>query len=110
MTEQWEEISVPTHPTPNGKWVSIIEEIRLNATGEVRFHESHTILDDGEEFPRDYIWRDGNYSCDCNRSLFFNRAAGVEPEDSDDCGHEKYSVNVKNKVTGTCFYKEFGDD
>jgi hypothetical protein len=50
--------------------------LRKNATGEVRFHEE----------PND--WREGcsyqclcgNYSCYCNRHLFFERAGGNDPE------------------------------
>ena len=30
-------------------------------------------------FKSDYIWSEGNYSCDCNRELFFARGRG-EPE------------------------------
>lgn len=25
----------------------------------------------------EYMWREGNYSCDCNRSLFLQRQCGV---------------------------------
>lgn len=33
----------------------------------------------GEDAFSDFLWSEGNYSCDCNRSLFFQRAAG-KPE------------------------------
>lgn len=35
----------------------------------------------------------GNYGCDCNRHLFFLRAAG-EPDDAEDppCPHGKYVI------------------
>jgi hypothetical protein len=65
--------------------------IRKEATGEVRKH-----LD---KFPwdGDYMWADGNYSCDCNRHLFFERAAGAEPPwDEGKCGDEAYAVRIED--------------
>lgn len=59
--------------------------IRKEATREVRKHV------DSSPWDGDYIWADGNYSCDCNRHLFFERAAGNEPEwDSGACGDEAW--------------------
>lgn len=62
-----------------GAWV----EIRNNATGEVRRYYDDYFNPDPETGSR-YIWTEGNYGCDCNRSLFFARAADEEdPEDLD---------------------------
>lgn len=42
-----------------------------------------------------FIWQDGNYSCDCNRYLFFERADGKTPEwDDGECGDGGYSVRI----------------
>ncbi len=40
-----------------------------------------------------FAWTQGNYSCDCNRHIFFERAAGVESKDADEmCGDERYTL------------------
>jgi len=38
------------------------------------------IWEDKEYHYNDYMWEDGNYSCDCNRELFFKRVKGEDPE------------------------------
>ena len=106
MIEDWEYLEKPTHPLSDGKWVSVIAEVRKNSTGEIRLHETCEIISDGCDTPSDYIWSDGSYGCDCNRSIFFNRAGG-DPEGDEPCGEGAYSVRVKNKKTGTVFYSEF---
>lgn len=45
--------------------------IQRNATGEQRWYEAGEIHEGVE-----YMWADGNYSCDCNRALFWARAGG----------------------------------
>ena len=63
----------------------LIEEV---ATGERRWH------DDGEAHEAtEFMWSDGNYSCDCNRELFFVRA-GNEPIGvyDVDCSDGRYRV------------------
>lgn len=60
------------------------------ATGETRYH------DDDFDWPSEdrfvFMWTEGNYSCDCNRELFFGRAGGEPdpPEDENECGNERY--------------------
>lgn len=40
-----------------------------------------------------YLWSDGgNYSCDCNRALFFARARGEEEPDDPPCGEDRFCV------------------
>ncbi len=60
-----------------------------------------TRLADGvvREYPMDikfneYIWADGNFSCDCNRELFFLRAADEDEPDETDCGDERFAVRI----------------
>ncbi len=39
----------------------------------------------------DFYWLEGNMACDCNRRLYFERAAGNEPGDGDlPCGDGRY--------------------
>jgi len=42
----------------------------------------------------DYSWRDGNWSCDCNRYLFFCRAVGEDEEEEHPCGEHRYAAKV----------------
>jgi hypothetical protein len=47
---------------------------------------------DGEEHSATlFMWEDGNYSCDCNRSLFFGRVNGEAESDiiEADCGDDR---------------------
>lgn len=40
-----------------------------------------------------FWWADGNGSCDCNRSLDFDRAGGADPDvDAVTCGDEAFTV------------------
>lgn len=102
----WEAKDDPAHPLKNGKWVEVIVKIRENATGEVRECLSHEILERGNDYPSSYIWEDGNFSCNCNRSLFFGRAGGEEEPMEADCGDGLYSVQLRNKKTGEVYYDE----
>jgi hypothetical protein len=53
----------------------------------------------------DYIWREGNFSCDCNRILFFG---GFEEKYyHDDCSEGRYRiVSLVDDETGTLLYSE----
>lgn len=91
-------------------WVKIIACIRKNKTGEIREHKDEVWWEFckpyGEDYPSSSMWADGNYSCDCNRCLYFQRAKN-ESEDNCECGDELYSVNLKNPKSNEIFYKEF---
>lgn len=51
--------------------------IRRVADGMVRvYREDPWHPPEGESIGSIYLWEDGNYSCDCNRHLFFQRAGG----------------------------------
>jgi hypothetical protein len=90
--------------------VLVIAEIRNNKTGEVREYETTEIMEIGADYPNTFNWAENNYSCDCNRRIFFKRAAG-EPLCSLDCcppcSDGLYSVNLKNKRDGWVYYREF---
>jgi len=73
-----------------------IARIREVSTGIVRdtVHESEIVTKESME----YMWLDGNYSCDCNRELFFRRAAGEDPAlDDVTCGDGRF-VLVSLKI------------
>ena len=59
-----------------------------------------------EDYDGIYIWESGNYSCDCNRDLFFNRALGKLDNDDIDCGHWKYRVDFIKDTAGRVLYTE----
>lgn len=107
MSDQWVTVDLPAHPLPNGRrWVAVEVDIRDNATGVVRTYQTEDIIEPGEDEPSDFAWSEGGYGCDCNRRLFFARAAR-EPEDWDGpCSDGLYSVRVRNPVTGRAFYDE----
>jgi hypothetical protein len=82
-------------------------DIRRNADGVVRRHPSTWEWDaDGEGSP-DYIWRDGNYGCDCNRHLFFIRCFGNPAVyEHTGCGETRYSVRLTAAGSGTVLYQD----
>lgn len=72
--------------------------IRHNPTGEVRMYRHDMAWEDEDERSH-WHWTDGNYGCDCNRHLFFIRAAGNDEWEDRECGSTEYS----------CLYAELPD-
>ena len=67
----------------------VVAAIRDKQTGEERLYpigpwEDHS----------DFLWSEGNYACDCNRALFFARAANGEDIDHP-CGSTRYHVRIE---------------
>ena len=92
------------------KEVKVIAMIRKNTTGEIREYRTEVwLFDDEEGVPDSYMWSEGNYSCDCNRGLFFARAGREEENWHLPCGNELYSVNLKT-MDRKIFYKEYEED
>jgi len=93
--------------------VQILVRIRKNDTGEVREYKDYAIWEDdfandGLGQPSLFIWQEGNYACDCNRYLFFQRSANEEEDlDKKNCGDDKYSVQIYNPKNGEILYNEF---
>jgi len=52
--------------------------LRDTVTGFMRTHDDTAYLDDDGQFA-DFLWSEGNYSCDCNRSLFITDWGKVGP-------------------------------
>ena len=106
----WIEVKKETHQNDNCIWAECIAEIKNNETSEIREYETHEILEIGGEHPSVFNWEENNFSCDCNRRLFFKRANNEETEDdcNAECSDGKFSVNLKNKKDGKVYYREYG--
>ena len=64
--------------------------IRKNETGEIRRYTFDWVSWDEETDP--YWLTDGNYGCDCNRHLAFERAVGNNEFIKAPCGEGAYSI------------------
>lgn len=63
-------------------------------TRETRVFREDGMFSDKPEV-RDYMWiHGGNYSCDCNRALFFARAAGEDDPEDTPCGEGRFTVQL----------------
>lgn len=57
------------------------------------------------EYPDcEFNWLEGNYCCDCNRGLFFNRICNEEDPDHS-CGETKYAIRIVS-IDGYTFYQD----
>jgi len=85
--------------------IPVIVKIRDVQSGETVDHKDDLLVDDTYDgIP---IWRDGNYSCDCNRKLFFERAKGGDLEPEQPCGDAAYTVYGIYRVdTGELLWSE----
>ncbi len=107
----WIKTKKDKHLIDNCIWVECIAEIRNNETGEIREYETEEILEAGDEHPSVFNWEENNYSCDCNRCLFFKYANDEDVSDDEfdsiECSEGKFSVNLKNKKDGKIYYREY---
>lgn len=86
-------------------WFPADVYIRQVSTGEVRVHRSHEIVIDGHWSP--FIWEDGNYSCDCNRSLFFNNIGFLDMSTDVKCTENLFRIDkIIHILTGEVIYEE----
>lgn len=88
------------------KQIRCIAHIRKNDAGEVRRYPFDESGEEDQDLPSTYLWEEGNYACDCNRELFFERSKGVEI-DNEKCSHNRFAVNLENAETGEIYYREF---
>ena len=79
------------------QWIPCIAQIRRNSDGLTRNWET--------DFSGEYLWSEGNYSCDCNRALFFGYAEGGEGDECP-CGDGGYSVRIIAKHDGQELYRD----
>lgn len=82
----------------------VLVRIRRNSDGKIVEMRDQLYWEAGDDEPSFGNWEDGNYSCDCNRSIFFGDRT---MNDDHVCSRGKYSVNLINPVCGTVVYKEF---
>lgn len=80
--------------------------IRNNATGESRSYHDDSKWCEGADGDSAYLWADGNYSCDCNRALFFARAAGEDDPEDTPCGESLFTVTGIHLDDGRLVYSE----
>jgi hypothetical protein len=64
-------------------------------TGErAVYHSTEYVDNDGVWSP--YMWEEGNFSCDCNRGIFFEQATAITDDDAGPlehpCGEGRYRV------------------
>lgn len=82
-----------------------VEIMKVN-NKETRVHEEETLPNDPEAY--EYLWSEGNYACDCNRGLLFDRAATDHGADvkarAHTCGDGQYIVRVT--INGVVVYDE----
>jgi len=76
-------------------------EIKRNSDGVIAIF--HWNVDDVDA--QLYLWEEGNYSCDCNRDLFFNDVTDNEAE----CGNTRYSVRLIDADSGEMLYDEWDE-
>jgi hypothetical protein len=57
------------------------------------------------DYYNDFIWSEGNFACDCNRSDFFARAVGETEDDNSPCGDELFSVRLSD-LDGLVLYQD----
>ena len=67
-------------------------EIRRADDGVVRVYHENEAWEEGS----DYLWSEGNFACDCNRSLFFARAVGDEGDEGRECGDAAFVIRIKD--------------
>lgn len=82
-------------------WIKVIAHIRKNNTNEAIVKHPTTIWLDENGIPNPFSWSENNYSCDCNREIFYG-------EDIDSaCSDGRFSVNLENPATGEIIYREY---
>lgn len=75
--------------------------MRIVATVSLKYKDKTYIFDYdfGEDYSvegAEFMFEDGNYSCDCNRSMFIKRYCDKNFEEMD-CGEEIELVNLRVK-------------
>ena len=93
-------------PLHNSKWVKIRVEIVKNETGEAVSYMDETLYNGLESLL--WVWTDGNFSCDCNRRIFFQREKGEKYDDDSECTDGEYSIRIINPKNGEVLYDEIG--
>lgn len=78
-------------------------KIKHIPTGEIRdYHDEFIDIHEPITDPV-FMWEYGNYSCDCNRNIFFHN---FKDDEDIDCSDEIYKVNIFD-LSNKCLYKEY---
>ena len=86
--------------TENWQTVDCIVEIHKLSTGEMKTVEHSECIDLND--PYFYLWEEGNYSCDCNRSIQF----GDSETRGDYCSFNEYKIRIIDSKTNVEYYTE----
>lgn len=94
--------------------MKVVAHIRNPDTGEVRacpddYYAKHETYPGGQPVEIGdvlYMYEEGNYGCDCNRSLFWHRQEG-EDEPDIECGHR---WTIRLEVDGDVLYSDMDGD
>lgn len=83
-------------------------EVRRNSDGKIVAGDDEWTHGPAEEMRHaiEFYWSDGNFGCDCNRSIRFE---GKYTEGRHPCGDTAYAVRLTLK-DGTILLDEFSDD
>ena len=84
----------------------IVAIITDTTTGEVAWYfETGNFEPDENGFDDTYLWSEGNWSCDCNRSIMFHAARGSDDSCDRPCGSGRYRVKIVG-LDGTVLYED----
>jgi len=90
------------------KYKAIITRVADGEIGEYKPDWDYEVTEDG--FSNEYIWSEGNFSCDCNRMMFFHEARGeeypVEKFEDIKCSNGKFHVRCVDVDTGAVLYDD----
>jgi hypothetical protein len=79
--------------------------IQQKSSGIVATHSATGHYD--ENGFMEFMWSEGNWSCDCNRAAFFREALGRPKAGFSLCGKSRYRiVSIRDKETGEVVYEE----
>lgn len=78
---------------------------RISDGKNVTYWDDEGLYQD-EDYDGTFIWEDGNFSCDCNRSIFFHKALGGLEEIETVCGDTQFKVDFIKDETGKIWYQE----
>jgi len=88
--------------------------IKCNETQEIVKYPDELYCQDGH--PDVYMWEEGNYSCDCNRELFFETIKSGKSQmetywnTGGECSEGRYSVKIAISEDGSVLYNEIIED
>ena len=80
--------------------------VSLTRTADGKTVEYKDELYQTKDYDGTFIWSTGNFACDCNRYLFFQREINESEDDDFPCSEGKYRVNWIKDESGKVWYSE----